>query len=256
MLFNFKFDIWDRKTKERIFFLHIPKCGGTSIDFAIENSIQFENKDKQHFNLDFKASHETSNALRKPAFRRDLLYYLMSSQQYRYISGHFAFSSEAINQFNQEWKSVTLLREPVSRWISNYFFNRYKSGDHFKIEYSLDEHLKTKRAIRSGQTYLNLLANESIKDGSGLENYIQQAVENLEKFSVIGILEDLDSLRQDFKECFGAQLRIPKRNTNPLNKSHQKEIISSEMKEKICEICQPDIIIYEAAKKMIHAKRQ
>ena len=86
----------DLKIDEKIFFLHVPKCGGSSIKSAIENASNFPITTK--FYLEDTAAVSAAHTLKKPIveYKRDLLNYCMVHKTYRYISGHFAYSEQAM----------------------------------------------------------------------------------------------------------------------------------------------------------------
>lgn len=78
------------------------------------------------------------------------------------------------------------------------------------------------------------------------DDAIKEAMINLKKFSLVGVLEDTENFAKHFQELFGAKLFIKKQNSNPLSKAKQQEEITDKIKNKVEKICKPNMIIYES----------
>ena len=128
-------NLFHRSLKNNIIFLHVPKCGGTSVDYAIRR--HYRKKDRL-VTINARASTNAANLISQINFpyetaddypilkmRENLLLYYMS-QNMKYISGHFGFSEIGYRKFLGGYTFITILRDPVKRWISVYLFNRYK----------------------------------------------------------------------------------------------------------------------------------
>lgn len=255
--------IWQRsselKIEDKIFFLHIPKCGGTSLRLAIEDAFNFPKDSKKYdFHLDIMALDSASKNLEKPIIelKREVLNYCMAHKSYRYISGHFAYSEKAMNSYGDQWKHITILRDPVSKFFSQYFYNRHKKNDHHKLDCRLEDFLETDEAQHLGRNYIYLLVDGIFSQEAAQNMAIDQAIENLKKFTLVGSLENLDWFYEDFNNIFGTQLKIEERNKNPLSDKQQKQQITDEMRAQVEEICQPNLQVYQAALDLIQSRRR
>lgn len=243
---------------QKIFFLHIPKCGGTSLRLAIENAFNFPKEAKNNdFHLDVMALDSSAHTLDRPIIelKRDVLNYCMAHKSYRYISGHFAYSDKAMETYSNEWKYITILRDPVAKWFSQYFYNRHKNNDHYKLNCTLEEFLATDEAKHLGRNYSYLLVDGISSEEAATDAAINQAITNLEKFALVGVLEHLDWFCKDFQTTFGAKLKIEERNKNPLSTQQQNQQIKDDIRAQVEEICQPNIQIYKAAMELIKLRR-
>jgi len=230
------------RVKPKICFIHIPKCGGTSINEGIRKSLGLRKFSPGYFKID---SSRTRRQAEKKAidfleFREELLITKLESDRIRYVTGHSRCRDLTRARFEKDWYFLTLLRDPVKRWISEYFFNKYKKSNHFKSELPLVEYMKTDFAKYSGSVYVHYFANTNFASSQS----IAQTKHNLDQFHLVGILEDLASFKDSFKIKFGITLEIKARNTNPISGEEiQKEISASQL-EKIKKLCAPDIEIY------------
>ncbi len=250
--------------KEKIFYLHIHKCGGISIQQAIKACYHTLDVVKQRqifhilnsrasFNAVQTAVNQTNFSFDKAVispemeFREKLLLYYMYQEHINFIAGHFSFNAAAYQYFSDKYAFVTVLRDPVERWISLYFYNRYNKGGHRNIDTEITEHLKSARGQRQGHAYVEWIGGLNKERDYTSEEAINRAKENLHKFSVVGCLEYQENFVSRFEDQFGRRLIIRKLNQNPKSKIDRNSIITKEIKEEIREICKPDVEVYQYA---------
>jgi hypothetical protein len=248
--------------KDKIIFIHIPKCAGGSIGSAIRecfldlnirndrslvgiNAVGSSNVIKMINQTNYPYSTNDDYPILR--FRENLLLYYMSKESMRYISGHFTYSEIAYQQFLNKFAFVTVLRDPVKRWISSYFYNKYKEGNHRKINEDIKEYLESHFSKSQGYEYVKFIGGAH-KDGDYTsKEAIEKAKKNLHKFKIIGSLEYLDNFNEKFFNSFGFKLKIGKRNRNPKEKFFQESILNDEIKEVVKNICKPDLEVYQYA---------
>lgn len=236
---------------EKIFFLHIPKCGGTSVDAAIMEAYAW----KTSLHLDSAASRKAAMAQNRDLmlYRNNLLPYFMEQSGLRYISGHFVFDSDLYTQYSPQWQYITFLRNPVQKYISQYFYNLQKPDkEHFGIEETIENFIESAEGIRLGQDMVQKItgsAKVTSPGSTGRQAQVELAIHNIEKFRLVGILEDVRKFETDFKNKFGASIRIKKKNSN---KKKDETQVSPSTRKKIEKICEPDTILYKHVKKMLY----
>ena len=247
--------------KENILFLHLFKCGGTSYAQAIKscyldldlikNSNIFhlnggaaKNATQKILELSNFPGEQNSNDYMSWKFREYLLLYQMSQEHTNYIAGHFRFSEAAYQYFSDKYAFITVLRDPVERFISAYFYRRYRTG---KLELELEEHLQSKNCLNEGSLYVRSLCGmDQIEENNWLQA-IAKAKENLHKFRIIGFLEYQEEFLRQFEAQFNRRLKIKVTNRSPKSAAYKKSLITPEIRAKITEICQPDLEIYQYA---------
>jgi hypothetical protein len=162
----------------------------------------------------------------------------------KYISGHIPFKQEIWEEFHKDYIYLTVLRNPVKRFISKYFYNAFKESEHLKTKQNLQYIIDSDYGQDWGSEYVRFISGWTDVDDCTSADVIQKAKDNLDKFNVIGFLEDLDVFVEDFYEVSGLRIQIPHKRENPILKPDlDKSTIRS-----IERLCQPDIEIYEYAK--------
>lgn len=245
-----------RTMDEKLCFMHIPKCGGTSVDEACQVSYGISKRilGNRLLRLDESASLKASEIAEENLMdlRNKLLMYYLSKHECNYVSGHFTYDEDTFRHFGHEWNFMTILRNPVSKWFSQYFYNRFKDNNHFRIDSDIETFIESQRGVFYGCDYVVKFTNSSSVEEASTDQAISQAVKNLnEKFTLVGILERLDLFQRAFRERFNVDLWIRKRNANPLKKARQDEMISDEIYKRVEAICQPNIRVYEAILKQV-----
>lgn len=246
---------------EKIFFLHIPKCGGTSISSSMYRKYLTLNKrrDSELIHINTIAAYKTHEILEKethPEYSindecsnrvpEQLLLYYMNLQQTRFIDGHVPFCESAYKNFSGSYSFVTILRHPVERWISEYTYNKYRSGDHMKhtANMDIDDYIKSDFGIAQGSQYVLYLGGRLNSCEYRTREAIKRAIDNLKKFKVVGCLEEMDTFIQSYKMRFNISLNVRHKNKNPRPEGYANKIITSEIRSRIEKICEPDMEIF------------
>ncbi len=252
-----------------VFFLHFPKCGGTSISEAFQDHLKnFAYHDLTRCKMLREGTSGTAAqrfGMSVRAYRAALLHYFLTSREggVKYVSGHFVIDPTIVEEYADEWTYVTLLREPVSRFLSFYFYNRYEDFDRPKAQVtaSIEEFIETNRAQAWGQDYVDWLTGRSIyKEGkpfSTPSQYRVEAVKNVaDQFDVVGTLEDLSTFETEIHRKLGWPIQVGHENKNPISKKKREEQVKDRLLKNIRELCAPNIKLYEYVQHSVQAENR
>lgn len=251
-------------SREKIVFLHIPKCGGNSIKDALRNAtltlrlwednsyvyisnasvVELEKILKKETSEAFSTPHDS--ILRVSEYL--LLYYMhMGLRNIQCITGHIPFSEIAYRNYGDKYAMVTLLRDPVDRWISEYYYRKHhKIGD---PEMGIEEYMTSPFGKAQGTQYVLYLGGRSNGNDHGSPEAVRRAKKNIENFAIIGFLDKLGDFVDRIQYRFGIRLNIGNKNVTP--KKQDREPISKAIRGQIENICERDYEIYNYARNKI-----
>jgi hypothetical protein len=235
-------------------FMHMPKCGGTSISEAMYATVPLGrgvavidavSTRRAAAILEFDRDepllcHEDQPHGDKVfALREKLMLQSMAWGSWL-IHGHVLYSEKANVHFGQKFRYVTLLRDPVARMISNYRMavNAGILPDDF------DVYLDTPIARSHAQVYLRYLSGQTVVPDSDVAAKLDLAQSRLAQFAVVGFLDDLPSFQRSYLNVFGVPLRI---RTYNQGKGTKPSLTSAQL-EKISALTAPDQEIFARAK--------
>ena len=236
---------------ERVCFLHVPKCAGRSIRTALADALSVPDApEPQWVRIRAKSSATAAELLGQDLFglRDSLLAYSLAHRTARFVSGHFRFVPRVFDAFSRDWFFVTLLREPVDRFISEYYFNRYKSSDHFRIQEDLAVFVRTERGREMGEKYVRLFAGPAFAHAGGDDpGAIAQAAANLGRFQIVGLFEDLPGFVRWLESDLGVRLSLRHLNHSPRPAGILEKELTTELIEEIRVLCAPSQAVYAQA---------
>ena len=192
MKIDFKFVPSKINTKNNsdksIFFMHIPKCGGTTIDhifvklFSILKNYNFKR---------FKHSEEIK--------KNKLSINEIDYSKKHFISGHLNY--DFCNNLNNIYKCC-IVRDPISRVISHYKFTVFRlktTPEKYPFKMFINEEVRNKRDNLITRHFSGLL-NEKIEIA---DEICQEAIKNTKSFDSIYTLENWDKFLSEILSLFG-----------------------------------------------------
>lgn len=237
-------------------FMHVPKCGGTSVSEALYATVPLHRKigilDSpsirralaiQHADRDDLSFHdEGPHAEEISAFRESLLLMHMCHRA-TLIHGHFLFSERAWRHFGQTYRYVTILRDPVARTISNYRMDKRTgafAGD-------FDDYLASDYGRRQALHKLRYFSGMATVAPGQEPEAMERALRNMARFSLIGFLDDLPGFARGFAALFGVRPWIPHYNAAGGDKPLD---MTEAQRARLLALCAPDIDLFAHARRI------
>ncbi len=238
--------------------MHVPKCAGTSLTTALfKDRVRFVDLITNRIAvLDAAGSVKKAEKSSLPLhlYRAQALEKLLEARK-TLVCGHFGCSQDLVARYRHSHLFITVIREPVRRWISHYFYDRYRRRklfyDPWQINQPLEEFVETHRAHSAGRMYVAAFAAQPTKHHIGDDELAKRAVATLEQFDLVGRLENIDAFLDGYGDLTGSTLKFPRQNINPVAEQHMLEQIAPNTMSKIEQLCQPDIAVYDAMKKRL-----
>lgn len=234
---------------QRVVFHHVPKCGGTSVGRALRKRF-LTSQATVVPESSFRAFQSFTGRTDRDQLlvdvldlREQMLLYLLH-EDIRCISLHVRFSSAAFREFRDRYKFVTILRDPVERFVSHYHWSHGKPGAHGRIEESFEAFLDTPRARRLGASYVEYFAGLPKEADLTTPAAIAAAIENLGRMDVVGRLDDLPAFEAKLRDALGVRLRVGHENKARGPRSAART--PPDLAERLRVLCAPDIAVWEA----------
>lgn len=232
-------------------FLHLPKTGGTTIVHTLSRQILF--KKFRRLNPT-RFTHPKEFLAKVEELLEDVL---TAPQKPEVVGGHFGFGAHP--KLKNPTEHFTVLRDPIERVISEYYYMKHKGMYYQEIieteKLSLIEYINHPEIKYLNNLQTRLIAGESYNSGDTVtEEIYQKALANLKSFSVFGLTEQMGSSLALFYIILGWK-RLPyylQSNANDQRPNRNK--ITQLERDTIGKREQYDIRLYEEAEKIFSSK--
>jgi len=244
--------IWRRRQRDhqpkwthRVFFPHVPKCAGTSVNLMIRES--FPQMHSQSIDLHKSKLAAGSIGLDIMAQRKALVAYWMADDQPSLISGHCHCPPSLTREFSARWNFITVLREPTDRWISEFVFNTYKpQGDSWaRNKLPLSKFLDSEKAIRMGRTLVSYFGSPDADD----PEKVLTAATNLKMFTLVGFQTRLPEFQSQLSSMLNVALPVTETNRSPNSVEADKIRSDPGAMHVVRELCKLDLKLWS---KLVH----
>ena len=228
------------KWTHRVFFPHVPKCAGTSVNSMIRGS--FNDMHSQSIDLHKSKLAASSIGLDIMAQRKALVAYWMANDQPSLISGHCHCPPSLTKEFSSRWNFITVLREPTDRWISEFVFNTYKPLDDSwaRNKLPLSKFLDTEKAIRMGQTLASYFGAPDADDNEK----VLTAATNLKMFALVGFQTRLPEFQSKLSSMLNVALPFTESNRSPNSVEADKIRSDPGAMRAVRELCKLDLKLW------------
>ena len=232
--------IKDNNITKPIYFLHIMKCGGTSIDSLmsklVEEKIIGRYIGHKHFDYSYINSKEVPSVdiefitmLRDPVSRAVSNFYFSKTGKW---TNNFIMRNQTFSEYIRDDKSMKQYRPALRDGEGGYF---WLSGVHPGVNWVLTS--------KKNKVYKNNLINNKKK-------CLTIAAKNLDKTLWFGLMEDIPRSMELLKHIFGLKIipKLPNKNKNKYNN------ITEDDKKIVEEHLKGDIWLYKYSKLLFEAR--
>ncbi len=241
-------------------FLHLPKCGGTSLSEALYATVPI------HKRVGVIDALSTRRAAAVLEFGKDDAWLCHDDLEHGHLTfdlrerlllthgcwntdlmhGHVLLTERVRTHLLKRYKLLTIMREPVARTISNYRM-AVAAGI---ADPDPEQWLESPIARAHTTTYLRYLSGTaSIPVGEDAA-YLAKATEALKDFALIGFLDEIGGFANAFESVFGAALTL---HTYNQAKGPRVDFSPAQM-DRLSEMCAADMAIYASAKSLQNAQ--
>lgn len=246
----------------KLCFIHLPKCGGQSLVSALKTTYS----GTSYRSTDMGAAIDAFESLYAPFYSapwereiewsryRQSLLRLYLGTGIRLVYGHHSCSSEVLDDFINEYRFITVMREPVSRFISNYIYDRtgprkeaYRSD--LDPAEQLEAYLQSEQAVFLANTQVMMLGGY-LGNTENLDKNYEQAKKNLQRYSLIGSTEQMGAFSINLEEFLNVKLRIPEINTARKWRNSNfdfQTLFDAKIKKRIRELAERELDLYNWA---------
>jgi len=260
----------------KLAFIHVPKCAGTSLIASLKplyesNSLRSLNLVKAYQALR-SSQKQWDNEQWQIAwihFRQTLLrMYLLEENDLVY--GHFPCSLPWNFSAWEKYYFLTVLRDPVERFISNYIYD--KTGPGIRIENKLpptettlkkelDAYLDTAEAKWLAREQVIMLGGLGFDQNYDSQQAVARAKKTIDRFSFVGFSEDMDQVQYQLSHLLNMSVKLPTFNTTQqwvdqegFSKKDYNTIFNTAVREKIRSLSKDDYQVYHYAKSLFSSR--
>ena len=237
----------DALAGHRIVFHHVPKCGGTSIGRALRRAYFLSQGTVKP--IESARAFETARRGGTPPcnifeMREMMLLYLMHCDT-RCIAAHIPFSDAAFDKFAGRYAFVTMLRDPVDRMISKFYYNMRRANVRGPEAELFDDYVARERAKGNGSTFVRYFTGNPAQ-GEGTPANVDAAVRNLHRLNFVGFLDEVPGFESALKTLTGRRIKIGRENVGRARRA-DSYLMSDEARAKIEALCSADLDVWAAA---------
>lgn len=238
-------------------FHHVPRCGGTSVARAFRaryalSQVALNARAAARVAVHNRPDFDDAAALAETRrFRDELLLYFLHSN-IKWISGHMRFSPSAYEAFHDRYRFITVLRDPVQRFLSDYGKN-FGKNTATATSLPLDAYLDTVQGQSRGCVYSEYFSGLPADADFRTNEAAELAVEHLGKFDVIGYTDDMGKFGKSVSKALGVRVMVGHENKRSSADVKQSSLLSDAETQKLHAVCATDIRVYEAIREQLNS---
>jgi hypothetical protein len=211
------------KRGHKIVFTHIPKCAGTSVGAAIGHTVHPFSRNILNYRAAYPAGQLlstreiTTSGLRDNAAYLQFLLCYQLNRGFRYVGGHYPVSKLVLETYGERYKFVTILRNPVERWCSQFVFEsglrrQSDTTSMMELEDEFDGIISSNLGLVMGSMMTSFLTSTYPTSPSEAASMVVPAAETLALYAVVGTVDRMDAFQQNFEAATQSRIRIRRKN--------------------------------------------
>ena len=233
-------------------FVHVPKCGGSSVERALRRArplgrrlIDPDGTFRAAAALlganpdDDERRHEVLT--RASELRRDLLH-LHLAEGARLVTGHAPLGPRTLDAFPHA-DAVTVMRSPRARLRSHLAFNAGARAGHGRSDMTVARFLDTPRARVMGALYVKYLSGLPMDADLTTQAAVDAARRTVDRLALVGFTEEMDAFGARLAALAGVRLRVGQE-----NKGEGGPALPDALADRIHALCAPDDQVYAHAR--------
>ncbi|WP_171052679.1 sulfotransferase family 2 domain-containing protein [Ruegeria sediminis] len=227
-----------------IIYIHVPKCGGSSFGAALRlryltSQATIRPGPRPDLPRTFGAL-TGEDRIEADYAQRDAELARLVARGTRCIAAHVRYNPGLHATAACDHAHVTLLRDPVERFVSHYRYLQRHHPDPARAP-TLEGFLDTPDAPRLASQYLFYFSGRSQNRCCDLPRAIETAIASLARFTLVGDLSDPAAFARGLRRIAGPLPRLRR------NRAPSPTVIPDALRPRITQLCAPDIAIYRAA---------
>lgn len=231
-------------------YIHVPKCGGTSFGSALRLRFFYSQatislSESRALQMKLNPDAQGLERIKIEYSQRDALLARLLERRVRCISAHARYNPDLHAAYRDRSSFVTLLREPVDRFVSHYHYLQRHHPDSTRAS-PLEAFLDTQDAQRLAAQFLFYFGRTLPFETNCPDKAIANAKQALERFALVGDLSRPEAFHRALAGLVRGPIPMMKRNRALARPARP----DGDTLRRVRDLCAADTAIYDHAQSL------